>query len=189
LTPAGPSRSGQTTRVGAASALAYGGRSKRLCFRGSITQQLHSLCTLRSAGHPTTVQHSVPGGGHLSWAAVETLQGSNERFQFFIHSPLPGFAWRTCRSLSGRTRSFRSVARLVEPEPSAKRGARARARARSSSDPILRRRFGRRTVLTRRPNFRARGRVAPVARGPHRSGRADFRHPALQRGRICCVPY
>src|SRR5450432_1750272 len=99
LTPVGPSRSGQTTRVGAASALAYGGRSQRLCFRGSITQQLHSLCTLRSAGRPTTTQHSVPGGGHLSRAAVETLQGSIERFQFFIHSPLPGLAWRTCRSL------------------------------------------------------------------------------------------
>jgi hypothetical protein len=84
MTPAGPSRSGQTTRVGAAPALAYGGRSKRLCFRGSITQQLHSLCTLRSAGLPTTTQHSVPGGGHLSRAAVETLQGSFERFQFFI---------------------------------------------------------------------------------------------------------
>jgi hypothetical protein len=69
-----------------------------MCFRGSITQQLHSLCTLRSAGHPTTTQHSVPGGGHLSRAAVETLQGSIERFQFFIHSPLPGLAWRTCRS-------------------------------------------------------------------------------------------
>ena len=155
LTPVGPSRSGQTTRVGAASALAYGGRSQRLCFRGSITQQLHSLCTLRSAGRPTTTQHSVPGGGHLSRAAVVTLQGSIERFQFFIHPPLPGFAWRTCRSLSVRTRiipitcasSSPSPGRRPEPEPErcsshprrshARRNrsrARARARARQKRD-------------------------------------------------------
>jgi hypothetical protein len=35
------------------------------------------------------------GCGHLSRAAVDPLQGSSERFQFFIHPPLPGFAWRT----------------------------------------------------------------------------------------------
>jgi len=130
LTPVGPSRSGQTTRVGAASALAYGGRSQRLCFRGSITQQLHSLCTLRSAGRPTTTQHSVPGGGHLSRAAVETLQGSIERFQFFIHSPLPGLAWRTCRSFSATTRIIPiSCAAPLEPEPEPRPQAGARSSA------------------------------------------------------------
>jgi hypothetical protein len=162
LTPAGPSRSGQTTRVGAASALAYGGRSQRLCFRGSITQQLHSLCTLRSAGHPATTQHSVPGGGHLSRAAVETLQGSFERFQFFIRSPLPGLPGAHAGHLARKLRSFASLARFrsspspspsrrLEPEPDlrlvddvlrrncadpARAGARARARRKTRSLPM-----------------------------------------------------
>ena len=38
------------------------------------------------------------GCGHLSRAALDPLQGSSERFQFFIHPPLPGFTWRTPRS-------------------------------------------------------------------------------------------
>ena len=35
---------------------------RRVPFRGSITRPTHSLCTLRSRGHPRTTQHSVPAG-------------------------------------------------------------------------------------------------------------------------------
>lgn len=92
---------GPTARVDAAPALAYGGRSRRLCFRGSITQQLHSLCTLRSVGCPIATQHSVPGGGHLSRAAVvNAARFVREVSASSILPPLPGLAWRTCQSVS-----------------------------------------------------------------------------------------
>ena len=118
LTPAGPRRSGQTARVGAASAIPNDGRSQQeRNFRGSITGQLHSLCTLRSAGCPTTTQHSVPGGGHLSRAAVDPLQGSFERFQFFVRPPLPGLAWRTRWDLSAGPRRVRVRARRAGAGP------------------------------------------------------------------------
>ena len=122
MTPAGSS--GQAIRHDdAASALPDDGRSQRLCFRGSITQQLHSLCTLRDVGHPIATQHSVPGGGHLSRAAVEALQGSFERFQFrsSVRSPLPGFAWRTWRPF-GRsdTRNAPVVSISADPDLTAR---------------------------------------------------------------------
>ena len=65
-----------------------------IAFRGSITRQLHSLCTLRSAGRPVATQHSVPG--------VATFPGQRSirckvrpRGFSFDHPPLPGLAWRT----------------------------------------------------------------------------------------------
>ena len=54
-------------------------------FRGSFTQPVHSLCTLRSSGHPETTQHSVRG----RWLAFAG-RGSHPldpyaRFQPFLH--------------------------------------------------------------------------------------------------------
>ncbi len=54
-------------------------------FRGSFTQPVHSLCTLRSSGRPETTQHSVLG----RWLAFAG-RGSHPldtyaRFQSFLH--------------------------------------------------------------------------------------------------------
>jgi hypothetical protein len=54
-------------------------------FRGSFTQPVHSLCTLRSSGHPKTTQHSVRG----RWLAFAG-RGSHPldpyaRFQSLLH--------------------------------------------------------------------------------------------------------
>src|SRR5712691_13389680 len=48
--------------------------------RGSITRPAHSLCTLRSADHSATTQHSVPAGGQPLPGGTGHPLGSTERF-------------------------------------------------------------------------------------------------------------
>ena len=48
--------------------------------RGSITRPAHSLCTLRSADHSATTQHSVPAGGQPLPGGTGYPLGSIERF-------------------------------------------------------------------------------------------------------------
>ncbi len=64
LTPAGPTCQGRTVRQ-YCEHVSIRCSLPRMCFRGSITRQLNSLCTLRSAGCPTATPHSVPGGGRF----------------------------------------------------------------------------------------------------------------------------
>ena len=59
--------------------------------RGSITRPAHSLCTLRSADHSATTQHSVPAGGQPLPGGTGYPLGSIERFRdrAYISSPFP----------------------------------------------------------------------------------------------------
>lgn len=66
-------------------------------FRGSITRLPHSLCTLRSRGHPRTTQHSVPAGcwplpGRVTscWDPLKVSIG-------YMTSSFSRLAWRTTR--------------------------------------------------------------------------------------------
>ena len=49
-------------------------------FRGSITQRLISLSTLRRGGHPPTAQDSLPAAGPALPDGIGYPQGFNERF-------------------------------------------------------------------------------------------------------------
>lgn len=104
------------TRVGAAPALAYGGRSQRLCFEA----RSRSSCTpcVRFAAPVSRRPRNRLRVVALSRAAVETLQGSFERFQFFIRSPLTGLAWRTCRSFNVLNVNVDATLDAVIDEPS-----------------------------------------------------------------------
>ena len=64
--------------------------------RGSITRPAHSLCTLRSADHSATTQHSVPAGGQPLPGGAGSPLGPVERFPrsrlhlFPLSQALPG---------------------------------------------------------------------------------------------------
>jgi len=64
-------------------------RSER--FRGSITRLTHSLCTLRSRGHPRTTQHSVPAGGQPLPDRIGCLLGPTEGFRLAYFLLLQAF--------------------------------------------------------------------------------------------------
>ena len=90
---------------------------RRVPFRGSIARPAHSLCTLRSRGHPRTTQHSVPAGCQPLPARSAYLLGSIERFQLhliLLSQALPG-------ALSAGTRTH--------PQPLVPAGTRTRPRA------------------------------------------------------------
>ena len=54
--------------------------SRRWKFRGSITQRLISLSTLRSDGHPPPRKTRFPAAGPALPDGIGYPQGSNERF-------------------------------------------------------------------------------------------------------------
>ena len=66
--------------------------------RGSITRPAHSLCTLRSADHSATTQHSVPAGGQPLPGGTGYPLGLHRKVSEIALTslpPFPGFAWRT----------------------------------------------------------------------------------------------
>jgi hypothetical protein len=71
--------------------------------RGSITQPMHSLSTLRSAGYPDTTQDSLPAAGYALPGGFGYPRGSNEKFPPTSRlPPFPGFAWRNGPALVNR---------------------------------------------------------------------------------------
>jgi hypothetical protein len=58
-------------------------------FRGSITQRLISLSTLRRGGHPPTAQDSLPATGPALPGGIGYLQGFNEMFHILICFSFP----------------------------------------------------------------------------------------------------
>jgi hypothetical protein len=56
-------------------------------FRGSITRPMHSLSTLRSAGHPSTTQDSLPAVGQLCRAGLATCRVPVKGFMRLVYAP------------------------------------------------------------------------------------------------------
>ncbi len=83
--PGGASAPDPVRRVGGASHQSHGvGLHEMPCFRGSITRLTRSLCTLRSRGHPSTTQHSLPAGGSTLAGWDLYPRGSKEGFRHFL---------------------------------------------------------------------------------------------------------
>jgi len=59
-------------------------------FRGSITQRLISLSTLRREGRPSATQDSLPAAGPALPGGIGYPQGFDERFHI-ADSPFPSF--------------------------------------------------------------------------------------------------
>src|SRR5208337_1241399 len=67
-------------------------------FRGSITQRLISLSTLRRGGLPPTAQDSLPAAGPALPDGVSYPQGFDERFHIFEMILLSRATWRKVRA-------------------------------------------------------------------------------------------
>ena len=67
-------------------------------FRGSITQRLISLSTLRSDGHPSLRKTRFPAAGPALPDGIGYPQGFNERFHIFEMILLSRASWRKVRS-------------------------------------------------------------------------------------------
>ena len=62
-----------------------------MVFRGSITQRLISLSTLRSDGLPSPRKTRFPAAGPALPDGIGYPQGFNERFHICDDSPFPSF--------------------------------------------------------------------------------------------------
>ena len=140
LTPAGPARSGRTAR--------------RCCERVSSRRSLPRLVLSRLDHEAVALpvyasQRRLParhatlgsGGGHRSRAAIDPLQGSSERFQFFVHPPLPGLPGaRACHRIGDQLWIIGLAARTppapIRPTPPRRLGAHAGASPPSLSSPL-----------------------------------------------------
>src|SRR5271169_5203528 len=65
-----------------------------MVFRGSITQRLISLSTLRSDGHPSPRKTRFPAAGPALPDGIGYPQGFNERFHIFRMILLSRATWR-----------------------------------------------------------------------------------------------
>jgi len=68
--------------------------SQQLTFRGSITQRLISLSTLRSDGRPPPRKTRFPAAGPALPDGIGYPQGFNERFHIVEMIPLSRASWR-----------------------------------------------------------------------------------------------
>jgi hypothetical protein len=95
LTPAGPTSSGPLRRRRCCLPCFRARRPPRsFHFRGSITQLMRSLSTLRSQGRPCTTQDSLPAGGPPWPGGLGYPQDSEVGFSSFIHLHQAGLAHR-----------------------------------------------------------------------------------------------
>ena len=82
-------------------------------FRGSITQRLISLSTLRSDGRPPPRKTRFPAAGPALPDGIGYPQGFNERFHIFEMILLSRASWRKVRLCYRR--SYRPYFRTMEP--------------------------------------------------------------------------
>ena len=71
--------------------------SRQVLFRGSITQRLISLSTLRNDGHPPPRKTRFPAAGPALPDGIGYPQGFNERFHIFEMILLSRATWRKFR--------------------------------------------------------------------------------------------
>jgi len=97
-----------------------------MVFRGSITQRLISLSTLRSDGRPPPRKTRFPAAGPALPDGIGYPQGFNERFHIVEMIPLSRASWRKfVRHFSG----FRPKIRRSRRPPFRRSGASHRTRA------------------------------------------------------------
>lgn len=88
-TPVESQRPGLLGRSMQPSAVVTASASTSTNSRGSLTQPVRSLCTLRSAGYPYTTQHSVPAGGQPLPGGIRDPPGRTEGFGAPWSAPSP----------------------------------------------------------------------------------------------------